>query len=70
MPVVVYAISFNDRDPMLEEGLFNQKLKLPRTPCSDGACKAAAVGEGVSGRLDGRKVRLPPPGLFAAAGET
>jgi NADPH:quinone reductase-like Zn-dependent oxidoreductase len=55
---------------MLEEGLFNQKLKLPRTPCSDGACKAAAVGEGVSGRLDGRKVRLPPPGLFAAAGET
>ncbi len=46
--VKVHAISFNYRDLMMVKGIYNPKLKLPRIPCSDGAGKVAAVGEGVT----------------------
>jgi NADPH:quinone reductase-like Zn-dependent oxidoreductase len=46
--VKVHAISFNYRDLLMVKGIYNPKLKLPRIPCSDGAGKVAAVGEGVT----------------------
>jgi NADPH:quinone reductase-like Zn-dependent oxidoreductase len=46
--VRVRAISFNYRDLLMVKGLYNPKLGLPRIPCSDGAGKVSAVGEGVT----------------------
>jgi len=54
--VKVHAISFNYRDLMMVKGLYNPKLKLPRIPCSDGAGKVAAVGEGVTTWKTGDRV--------------
>jgi NADPH:quinone reductase-like Zn-dependent oxidoreductase len=54
--VKVHAISFNYRDLLMVKGLYNPKLKLPRIPCSDGAGKVAAVGEGVTAWKTGDRV--------------
>ena len=54
--VKVHAISFNYRDLLMVKGLYNPKLKLPRIPCSDGAGKVAAVGDGVSRWKPGDRV--------------
>jgi NADPH:quinone reductase-like Zn-dependent oxidoreductase len=54
--VRVHAISFNYRDLLMVKGLYNPKLKLPRIPCSDGAGKVAAVGDGVSRWKPGDRV--------------
>jgi NADPH:quinone reductase-like Zn-dependent oxidoreductase len=54
--VKVCAISFNYRDLLMVKGLYNPKLKLPRIPCSDGAGKIAAVGEGVTAWKPGDRV--------------
>jgi NADPH:quinone reductase-like Zn-dependent oxidoreductase len=54
--IKVHAISFNYRDLLMIKGLYNPKLKLPRIPCSDGAGKVAAVGEGVTAWKPGDRV--------------
>jgi NADPH:quinone reductase-like Zn-dependent oxidoreductase len=54
--IKVCAISFNYRDLLMVKGLYNPKLKLPRIPCSDGAGKVAAVGEGVTAWKPGDRV--------------
>jgi NADPH:quinone reductase-like Zn-dependent oxidoreductase len=46
--IKVHAVSLNYRDLMMVKGLYNQKMALPRIPCSDGAGQVAAIGEGVS----------------------
>ena len=45
--IEVHAVSLNYRDLMMVKGLYNPKMELPRIPCSDGAGKVVAVGEGV-----------------------
>jgi NADPH:quinone reductase-like Zn-dependent oxidoreductase len=54
--VRVHAISFNYRDLLMVNGLYNPKLKLPRIPCSDGAGVVSAVGDGVSQWKPGDRV--------------
>jgi NADPH:quinone reductase-like Zn-dependent oxidoreductase len=46
--IKVHAVSLNYRDLMMVSGLYNPKMSLPRTPCSDGAGEVVAVGEGVT----------------------
>ncbi|MGA7242890.1 MAG: NAD(P)-dependent alcohol dehydrogenase [Terracidiphilus sp.] len=45
--VKIHAVSVNYRDLMMVKGAYNPKLRLPRIPCSDGAGKVSAIGEGV-----------------------
>jgi len=54
--VKIHAISFNYRDLLMVKGLYNPKLKLPRIPCSDGAGRVEAVGEGVNAWKPGDRV--------------
>src|ERR1700757_4026691 len=43
----VHAVSLNYRDLMVVKGMYNPRMALPRTPCSDGAGEVVAIGEGV-----------------------
>lgn len=45
--VAVEAVSLNYRDLLMVLGHYNPRLPLPLVPCSDGAGKITAVGEGV-----------------------
>jgi NADPH:quinone reductase-like Zn-dependent oxidoreductase len=45
--VKVHAVSLNYRDLMMVTGAYNPRLKLPMTPCSDGAGEVVEVGEAV-----------------------
>ena len=54
----VDAVSLNRRDLLLVDGVYNPKLELPATPCSDGAGIADAVGPGCSRIKTGDRVVL------------
>jgi NADPH:quinone reductase-like Zn-dependent oxidoreductase len=54
--VRIRAVSFNYRDLLMVQGLYNPKLKMPRIPCSDGAGEVEAVGSGVTAWRPGDKV--------------
>lgn len=54
--VRVRAISLNYRDLMIVKGRYNPKMKLPRIPCSDGACEVLATGSGVTTFKPGDRV--------------
>src|ERR1700749_1196540 len=44
----IHAVSLNYRDLMIVKGFYNPKMALPRIPCSDGAGKVVAIGDGVT----------------------
>jgi NADPH:quinone reductase-like Zn-dependent oxidoreductase len=46
--VRVHATSLNYRDLMVVKGLYNPKMRLPRTPLSDAAGEVEATGAGVT----------------------
>ena len=46
--VAVRAVSLNYRDLLIAKGLYNPRMPLPRTPCSDAAGEVVAVGPGVT----------------------
>ena len=52
----VHAVSLNYRDLMVVKGLYNPKMQLPRSPCSDGAGEVIAIGEGVTRVQPGDRV--------------
>ena len=54
--VEIHAISFNYRDLLMVKGLYNPKMALPRIPCSDGAGRVAAIGDGVTAWKPGDRV--------------
>lgn len=46
--VKIHAVSLNYRDLLMVRGLYNPKLPLPLTPCSDAAGEVVELGEGVT----------------------
>jgi NADPH:quinone reductase-like Zn-dependent oxidoreductase len=54
--VRVRAVSLNYRDLLMCKGAYNPKLKLPMTPCSDGAGEVVEIGPGVTRYKPGDQV--------------
>jgi NADPH:quinone reductase-like Zn-dependent oxidoreductase len=54
--VKIAAVSLNYRDLMVTTGLYDPRLQLPMTPCSDGAGEVVAIGKDVIDWKVGDKV--------------
>jgi NADPH:quinone reductase-like Zn-dependent oxidoreductase len=52
----ISAVSLNYRDLLMVQGKYNPRQKLPLVPCSDGAGRVVAVGQGVRRVAVGQRV--------------